>query len=508
MRTVAPPRRTRISRSTYSQIQVVEPLREEKKGVLSLLPPPQPGPQARFVESDAEIVIYGGAAFGGKTFALLLDFARYFDTPEYRAVIFRRESPQITNEGGLWDTATELYAKLNGIHFVVGDHEIRASCGSTLRFTHLQHEKTKLNWQGAQVDRVGFDELTHFSFGQFMYLVTRVRSQRFQTKIRATCNPDPDSWLVCDDKGEWGNGLISWWIHPETGDPIPERSGVVRWFVRLDGVLTWGDSWEDLVERYGDAIAPVGTTTVDKTTGELPKSLTFIPSSIFDNKIGLANDPGYLGNLQMQGAAERAALLEGNWKVQAGPGKIFSREWFEVVDEAPLGGIEWRTYDFASTAAEMATENSYYSACVKGKEVGGVLYILDAQAELLGPADADEWVKENAFIDGKQCRVRWEEEGGSSGPKASHYLKEVLTGFANSAEGVKPIKDKVTRAKPAAQDAKQGKIKLVRGGWNGLFKGCVHKFDGSKQPKVNDVTDSFSLLHLMAMSGRKGFDLW
>ena len=81
------------------------------KETRSQLPPPQAGPQTAFLESDGDIVLYGGAAGSGKTLGLLLDFAqdRLIQNPEYGGVIFRRTYPQIRNEGGLWDESSKLY---------------------------------------------------------------------------------------------------------------------------------------------------------------------------------------------------------------------------------------------------------------------------------------------------------------------------------------------------------------------------------------------------------------
>ncbi|MDV7391807.1 hypothetical protein RZS08_10655, partial [Arthrospira platensis SPKY1] len=73
---------------------------------------PQPGPQTAFLSSPADIVIYGGSSGGGKTFGLLLEAARNINNPEYGGVIFRREQTMITNEGGLRDTALQLYPYL------------------------------------------------------------------------------------------------------------------------------------------------------------------------------------------------------------------------------------------------------------------------------------------------------------------------------------------------------------------------------------------------------------
>jgi len=76
---------------------------------------PQPGFQTAFLSSPADIVIGGGAAGAGKSYALLLEPIRHSANSKFRAVIFRRTIPQIKNEGGLWDTSKEVYEKLRDL---------------------------------------------------------------------------------------------------------------------------------------------------------------------------------------------------------------------------------------------------------------------------------------------------------------------------------------------------------------------------------------------------------
>lgn len=109
---------------------------------------------------------------------------------------------------------------------------------------------------------IGFDELTHFSKHQFFYMLSRNRTDSgVAPYVRATCNPDADSWVA---------DFIKWWITPETGYPIPERSGVIRYMVRLNDEIIWGDSKEELAAQGYDA--------------QDVKSVTFIASTYQTNK--------------------------------------------------------------------------------------------------------------------------------------------------------------------------------------------------------------------------------
>src|SRR5207253_1292413 len=117
------------------------------------------------------------------------------------------------------------------------EHFWRFPSGAKIKFSHMQYEKDRLSWKSAQIPLICYDQLEEFTESQFWYLVSRNRSTcGVAPYIRATCNPVPDD----DEVGGWLCKLIAWWIDQETGYAIPERSGVIRWFVRRsDDKLEW-----------------------------------------------------------------------------------------------------------------------------------------------------------------------------------------------------------------------------------------------------------------------------
>lgn len=432
------------------------------------LPRPQPGPQETFLSSDADIVIFGGAAGGGKTWALLMQPLKHMDNAQFGGVIFRRTSPQIRNQGGLWDESVQIYPLLNAEprQTVL---EWRFPSGAKLKFAHLQYDLDVHDWQGAQVPFIGFDQLEHFSASQFWYMFSRNRSTcGVHPYIRATVNPDADSWVA---------DLIAWWIDQDTGYPIEERSGVVRWFIRRDNELVWADTREDLTKDAPE---------------EEPKSLTFIPAKLTDNTVLMEKDPGYLANLRALSFVDRERLLGGNWKIVATAGKIFNRAWFEIVDAVPAGGQEVRFWDLAATEKKMLAKTSGandpdFTAGNKMKVVHGIYYVLDAIAEQIGPTEADNLIKNTASQDKKGCAVRWEIEGGASGVRDNLHLVQLLAGY--DCAGVRPEGDKIVRAKPFAAQAEAGNVKLLRGEWNNRWLNHMH---GQPELPHDDEMDAAS----------------
>ena len=266
---------------------------------------PQDGFQMKFLSSKADIIFGGSGGGVGKSYALLLEPLRHITTKKgFGAVIFRRTTPQITNEGGLWDTSVSLY---NGIAKQrESSREWIFSNGNKLKFSHLEYEKDAYSWQGSQIPFIGFDELTHFTKKQFFYLLSRNRSVcGIKPYVRATLNPDPDSWVA---------EFIEWYIDQDSGFPIKENIGKLRYFMFNGGEVCWGDSKQEVYEKQKHTIDNLIESNEGSIMEDYIKSFTFITGSIYENKELMKSNPEYLANLLAQSEEEQLRLLYGNWK--------------------------------------------------------------------------------------------------------------------------------------------------------------------------------------------------
>lgn len=434
---------------------------------------PQAGRQEQFLSSPADIVIYGGAAGGGKTWGLLLEPLRHVGNGGFGAVIFRRSNPQIVAEGGLWDQSQAIYPLLGATPYLSPPMHWKFPSGARVTLTHLQQEKTVLDWQGAQVPLICFDELTHFTEYQFFYMLSRNRSLcGVRPYVRATTNPDADSWVA---------KFLEWWIDQETGYAIDERAGVVRYLVREGDEVRWFD-------------APT------ERKGIQAKSVAFIPASIYDNRLLLDADPGYLANLMALPLVERERLLGGNWKIKPTAGKVFQRGWFSIAQAGPAGGRGCLFWDFAATEKQLAKPDPDYTAWVLIQEQAGIWWVVECGAFQGGPAEVErrfvntsrQWVAEMARR-GVRLLVRWEIEPGSAGKRESQRLTRLLAGI--DARGAPSRGEKLARAKSLAAQSEAGNVRLVAGAWNEQWLAHMHSIpDGEHDDILDASTGAFNTL--------------
>jgi predicted phage terminase large subunit-like protein len=426
---------------------------------------PQSGPQETFLKSTADITVYGGAAGSGKSFSLLLEPLYHTGNPRFRAILFRRTIPMIRLQGGLLDTSEQIYPTL-GAALNQTALEWRFPSGATVKFAGLEHPQDRFSYQGSQIPLIMFDELVQFTADQFWYLLSRCRSMSgVRGYVRAATNPDPDSWV---------RTFLEWWIDADSGLPIKERSGVLRWFVRLGDELIWGDTRGELLQKCGRDTEP--------------KSVTFIPASVFDNRILLENDPAYLSNLKALPRIDRERLLSGNWNVRATAGSYFRREWFGVVDSAPKDIVRRvRYWDRAATEKRSDNDPDATVGLLLSKDAQGIYYIEHVEKMFASPHTVEKKMLQCAERDGAETIVGYMQDPGSAGVAEAQATARALDGSDvrfKTATG-----DKECRAKPVSAQAEAGNVAIVRGLWNDEFLRELENFPAGRH---DDCVDALS----------------
>lgn len=242
---------------------------------------PQPK-QAEFMCRNEYEVLYGGAAGGGKSDAIVIEALRQVGNPNYRGIIFRKTFPQCREliiKSQRYYKAAYPKAKYNG-----SEHYWSFPSGARIYFGSMPNSTSYLNYQGLSFSYIAFDELTHFSLEEYQYLLSRNRAdgEGLRVYVRATANP-----------GGIGHG----WVKDRFITAAPPGE-VIK-------------AKETIRDNEGNPI-------------EVERTRVFIQSSVFDNKELMRNDPNYIANLAMLPEAQRNALLYGDW--DSYEGQVFT-EW-------------------------------------------------------------------------------------------------------------------------------------------------------------------------------------
>ena len=291
---------------------------------------PQDGPQELFMSmSNVDVVGYGGAAGGGKTWSLLMEPTLNLNDPGWGAVLFRREAKQLSIEGGLWDKSHDVYPIFGGVPTKTPCFAWTFPGGQKFSMYHLSEEDDKYAHQGGEYPWLGFDELTHFTETQFWYLVSRNRSTcGVKPRIRAGFNPDAGSWV---------KKMFAPWVDDAYADPA--ESGEVRWLVKTDDGYNYFRT-KVLAMAYSKEVNKLPDEIIQHTV----KSVSFVEADIYDNKILLESDPGYMANLLAQGEVEKQRLLYKNWNILSArffmdwmPKTADGKPW-NVIPAGPLPG--------------------------------------------------------------------------------------------------------------------------------------------------------------------------
>lgn len=448
---------------------------------------PQPK-QEEFLSNPADIVVYGGAAGGGKSWSLLYEALRHVDNRKFECVIFRRNSNQIMNAGGLWDASFELYSKYPGAKSIKSPAPYwKFPSGAKISFRHLERDESVHKWQGTEICLIEFDELTHFTEKMFFYMLSRNRSTcGVQPYVRCSCNPDADSWVA---------GFISWWIDQDTGYPIAERSGKIRYMARVNEELVWGDTPEEVIKIANEADYDVEIDHDDI------KSVAFVASNIYDNQVLLKTNKSYLANLKALSIVERERLLYGNWKIKAAKGLFFPRSAIpDLLPEVPNDVTRWvRAWDLAATDTDEGGDPAYTASVLLGKRKDGSYVIADATNNRIKADKVRKLVKQCAVSDKakyKRVRTRLSQDPGQAGKEQAESYIKMLAGF--NVVAVKESGDKQSRAEPFAAQWQAGNVYVVEGPWTETLLGQYESFPESKFKDLVDAgSNAFNELESM-----------
>ncbi len=406
---------------------------------------PQPK-QGQFLLDFSLEALYGGAAGGGKSDALLMAALQFVDVPGYAAIIFRKSFADLSMPGAIMERA-DTWLRGTSARWNEQTHTWHFPSGATLTFGYMQSVNDRLKYQGAEFQFVGFDELTQFRESDYRYLFSRVRRpndtklaiSRVPIRIRGATNPGGPghTWVY--------NRFVAPWEEAKKKNTAPKRA--------------------------------------------------FYPATIHDNRY-LDSDE-YLTSLAELDAVTRAQLENGNWNIRP-EGRMFKREWFQITSSAPLDTKWVRYWDLAATEKNPQNEPDWTAGARLGWSPTEKCFYLGHMSHFRDtPLINEQIIAQTAEADRGQfgnVPIYMEQEPGASGKNViSYYARTVLVPY--EFHGDLPSANKITRATIVANKAEAGMFKLVAGVWNEDFLDEIEIFpDGLHDDQVDAVSGAMARL--------------
>ena len=314
------------------------------------------GPQTDFLAAGEKDVLYGGAAGGGKSYAMIVDPLRYAHRSEHRALILRRSMPELRE---MIDKSRELYPQaFPGAKFREVEKLWNFPSGAKVEFGFLERDADVYRYQGQAYSWIGFDEITHlpteFSWN---YLASRLRTtdKEIQTYLRCTANP---------------GGVGSHWVKKRYIEPNETNNS----FMGKDGLTR-----------------------------------KFIPAKLADNPY-LAEDGIYEQMLKSLPPIQRRQLLEGNWDVAEGAAFVEFDPFQHVITpfELPINWERVKAVDYGYAAEScclwgimdindgtLIIYRELYRKGLTGEELGAIITSMELEDpySVSGVLDTAAWAR-------------------------------------------------------------------------------------------------------------------
>lgn len=390
--------------------------------------------------------LFGGAAGGGKSSALLMSALQYVDVPGYSAILFRRTFADLSLPGALMDRFKSWIAPHDEIHWNNNSFIATFPSGARISFGYLNNTGDYLRYKGSEFQFVGMDEVTEIRESDYRYLFSRLRRpatgplSEVPLRMRAASNPAPN------------------WVRQ-------------RFIVE------------------------------GQTQGRI-----FVPSLLTDNP-GI-DAISYRQALSALDPIERKRLEEGDWWATT-LGTMFDRTAFVIIDPSEVPQVTSsarvvRFWDLAATEPSQSNPDPDWTVGTLMLFDQGVSYVLDVKRARVKGEKVEQLVAQTAYEDGLDVPVRMEQEPGSSGKAlVDQFARYVLPGYNFGA--TRSTGDKVTRARPFAAAAANGNVRLVRGAWLTEWLDEVSSFPeaASHDDQVDSATGAFSHLTGLGLPQRK-----
>ena len=362
--------------------------------------------QKVFLRTNALEGLFGGAAGGGKSSALLMSAMQFVDVPNYSAILFRRTYADLSLPGALMDRFKDWIGGIEEIHWNANSYVATFPSGARISFGYLNNTNDYLRYKGSEFQFIGMDEVTEIRESDYRYMFSRLRRpasgalSQVPLRMRAASNPAPN------------------WVRQ-------------RFIVE------------------------------GKETGRI-----FVPSLLTDNP-GIDAD-SYRQALQALDPVERRRLELGDWWSTT-LGTLFDRNDFVIIDqhEVPIvtsAARAVRFWDLAATEPHSGNLDPDWTVGTLMLFDQGVGYVMDVRKIRAKGDRVEQLIAQTAAEDGHSVSIRIEQEPGSSGKALiDQYARYVVPGY--DLIGLRASGDKVTRARPFAAAVANGNIRLVRGPW-------------------------------------------